>query len=96
MAKEINPNKKNNSFALVEFNKGIIQLKLYEDFDESSDKTAAYGIGGLIAGGVLLKTGLLAKIGIVLLKFSKLILIGAAAVGGAVWKFFSGKKDEQA
>ena len=31
----VNPNKKNNSFALVEFNKGIIQLKLYEDFDES-------------------------------------------------------------
>jgi hypothetical protein len=31
----VNPNKKNNSFALVEFNKGIIQLKLYEDFDET-------------------------------------------------------------
>ena len=31
----VNPNKKNNSFALVEFNKGIVQLKLYEDFDES-------------------------------------------------------------
>ena len=31
----VNPNKKNNSFALVEFNKGIVQLKLFEDFDES-------------------------------------------------------------
>jgi hypothetical protein len=31
----VNPNKKNNSFALVEFNKGIIQLELYEDFDET-------------------------------------------------------------
>ncbi len=74
----------------INFTKG----NQYADFDESIDKTAAYGIGGLIAGGVLLKTGLLAKIGIVLLKFSKLIIIGAAAVGGAVWKFFSGRKNE--
>jgi len=29
----VNPNKKNNSFAVVEFKKGIVSLKLSEDFD---------------------------------------------------------------
>jgi len=66
----------------------------YSDFDSSVDKVAAYGIAGLIAGGVLLKTGLLAKIGIILLKFIKPVLIGAAAVGGAIWRFITGKKKE--
>lgn len=64
----------------------------YADFNESTDKVAAYGIVGLIAGGVLAKTGLLAKIGLVLLKFAKVIALGAVAVGGAVVKFFTGKK----
>lgn len=80
----------NPILANMNFNEG----NRYADFDESIDKTAAYGIGGLIAGGVLLKTGLLAKIGIVLLKFSKLILIGVAAIGGLVWKFFTGRNKD--
>lgn len=64
----------------------------YSDFDSGVDKVAAYGIAGLIAGGVLLKTGLLAKIGIILLKFIKPILLGAAAVGSGIWRFITGKK----
>ncbi|HWB62223.1 MAG TPA: DUF2167 domain-containing protein [Chitinophagales bacterium] len=68
----------------------------YTQFDSNLDKVAAYGIGGLIAGGVLMKTGLLAKIGILLLKFIKPILVGAAAIGSAVWRFITGKnKDDQ-
>ncbi len=67
----------------------------YADFDSNVDKVAAYGIGGLIAGGVLLKTGLFAKIGLVLLKFGKLILIGGAAVVAGIVKFFKGKKDNE-
>ena len=65
----------------------------YADFNESTDKLAAYGIGGLIAGGVLAKTGLLAKVGLVLAKFAKVIVLGVVAVGGAIAKFFTGKKD---
>ncbi len=38
----VNPNKKNNSYALVEYNKGIVQIKLYEDFEEYS--ILKYGI----------------------------------------------------
>jgi hypothetical protein len=30
----VNPNKKNNSFVLVEFKKGLVKVKLYEDFEE--------------------------------------------------------------
>ncbi len=30
----VNPNKKNNSFVLVEFKKGFVKVKLYEDFEE--------------------------------------------------------------
>jgi uncharacterized membrane-anchored protein len=66
----------------------------YAQFDSNIDKVAAYGIGGLIAGGVLLKTGLLAKIGILLLKFIKPILVGIAAVGGSIWRFITGKKKD--
>lgn len=74
----------------VNFNDG----NKYANFDSNTDKVAAYGIGGLIAGGVLLKTGLLAKIGLVLLKFAKVIIVGAGAVVAGIAKFFKGKKDD--
>lgn len=54
----------------------------YQDFDSSSDTVAAYGIGGLIAGGVLLKTGLL-KLLIKPLIFAGIVLAG---VVGKLWK----------
>lgn len=39
--------------AMVSFNDG----HKYSEFDPDIDKVAAYGIGGLIAGKVLAKTG---------------------------------------
>lgn len=71
----------------------------YSDFNEDTDKLAEYGIGGLIVGGVLAKTGLLAKIGIFLLKIIKpLIVIVLAFVGFLGNRFFKKKKrnEEQA
>ena len=65
----------------------------YEDFDESNDKIAEYGIAGLIAGGVLAKTGLLAKLGFFLLKMWKAIAFAIVAGFGAFKKFF-GKKSK--
>ena len=70
----------------------------YSDFDPAYDKVAAYGIGGLIAGKVLLKTGLFAKLGILLVKFLKPILVGVAVLGGLLWKLLGGRSknaDEQ-
>ncbi|MEM9546520.1 MAG: DUF2167 domain-containing protein [Bacteroidota bacterium] len=73
----------------VNFNKGY----RYADFNPEYDKIAAYGIGGLIAGKVLAKAGILAKIGIFLAKFWKFLLIGVIAFFGAIRKFFGGKSD---
>lgn len=68
----------------VEFNEGYA----YNDFDSSVDKVAAYGIGGLIAGKMLAKAGMFAG----LLKFWKVIVIGAVGLFGAFKKrIFGGK-----
>jgi len=67
----------------------------YEDFDESNDKIAAYGVGGLIAGGILAKTGLFAKIGLLFAKFAKVFIIGGIAAGGAIIRLFSGRKKDE-
>ena len=55
----------------------------YADYKEG-DKTAAYGIAGLIAGGVAAKAGLFK----VLLAAWKFIAVGVIAAAGAVWRFF--------
>lgn len=56
----------------------------YTDFDGSIDKVAAYTVGGLVAGKVLLKVGFFAK-------FWKIIVIAIGALGGIVVKFFKRK-----
>jgi uncharacterized membrane-anchored protein len=60
----------------------------YADFNGNTDKVAEYGIAALVAGGVAAKLGFFGKLLALLLAFKKLILIGVAAVGSAVWKFF--------
>lgn len=63
----------------------------YKDFDSNVDEVAAWTIGGLVAGKVLAKVGLLAFFG----KFLKIILIGAGALGVGIYKFFKRKKQQQ-
>lgn len=58
----------------------------YEDFNESTDKVAAYGLAALVAGAAAKKLGLLAVIAAFLVKSWKLIMIGLAALGGGLWK----------
>lgn len=78
--------------AMVDFTAG----NRYEDFNESTDRVAEYGVAGLIAGAAGLKVA--AKLGIfaLILKkaavFWKLILIGFAAFVGFFKKIF-GRKD---
>ncbi|HWO10282.1 MAG TPA: DUF2167 domain-containing protein [Polyangiaceae bacterium] len=50
----------------------------YEDFNASSDKTAEYGLAGLIAAGAGVGAAKLVKLGL-LAKFGKLLLVGLAA-----------------
>lgn len=76
---------------IAKFNKG----SSYLDFDPSVDEVAAYTIGGLVAGKLLAKAGILA----LLLKNIKFIIIGIVALF-SVFKnkilglFGKGKKEE--
>lgn len=63
----------------------------YKDFDSKTDNVAAWTIGGLVAGKVLLKVGFW---GIIVKFFAmawKFILIGLVAVWGAIKRFFGRK-----
>lgn len=72
--------------AMTEFNTG----SKYADFDPTIDKVAAYGIGALVAGKVIAKTGLFAAALIFLKKFGIFIIIG---IGAALKKLFRKTKD---
>ena len=66
----------------------------YEDFNPGMDKVAAYGIGGLIAGKMLMKAGLIAKLGLLLAKYWKIMAVVFVAFGAGIKKFFNAKKEE--
>jgi uncharacterized membrane-anchored protein len=68
--------------------------KRYEDFDVATDHIAAYGIAALVGGVVAKKLGLLAVIGIFVLKFAKVIGIGVAAFGAGIWKMFGRRRSK--
>ncbi len=72
--------------AMAEFDEG----SRYEDFDPEYDKIAAYGIGGLIAGKVLAKTGFFVALLALAKKFGVIVL----AAGGALAAKFFKKKDK--
>jgi uncharacterized membrane-anchored protein len=58
----------------------------------SGDKIAAYGLTGLITGAAAVgaaKTGLLAKLALVLAKAGKAIVIGVAALAAGLWKILT-------
>jgi uncharacterized membrane-anchored protein len=78
--------------AMVDFTKG----QTYADFNESTDQLAAYGLAGLIAGGVAAKAGLFKGL-LVLLLASKKLLIGlVAAFGASIWggvKWLMGRRN---
>lgn len=73
----------------------FLEGQRYADYNEDTDKTAEYGIGGLIVGGVLAKTGILAKIGVFLLKIIKPLIVGVIALFGFIGKRLFGKKKEE-
>lgn len=61
--------------AAAEFNTGF----KYDEFDPSLDKVAAYGLGALVAGKLIAKTGAIAAILIALKKFWIILAVGIAA-----------------
>jgi uncharacterized membrane-anchored protein len=67
----------------------------YSDFNSNTDKVAEYGIGALVAGGVLAKTGALGAIGKFFVAAWKFIAIGVVALIAAGKKFFGKKKTDE-
>jgi uncharacterized membrane-anchored protein len=65
--------------------------KRYEDFSASTDRIAEYGLAALVGGIAIKKLGLFALLIGVVLKFAKVIFIGAAVLGAGVMKFFRRK-----
>ncbi|MCW0180933.1 MAG: DUF2167 domain-containing protein [Zavarzinia sp.] len=80
--------------SMVHFNQG----NTYAEFDSSVDETAAYGVAGLIAGGILTKAGFFKGLIALVIAFKKVIAIGAVgaiAVGyGAVKRFLGRSKGD--
>ncbi len=70
--------------SMASFNAG----HTYEEFDSNVDEVAAWTVGGLVAGKVLAKVGILA----LLLKNIKLVFIALAAAGAGLFRFFKGRK----
>jgi uncharacterized membrane-anchored protein len=67
--------------SMVSFNQG----NTYAEFNPSMDQVAAYGIAGLIAGGLLAKAGFFNGLIALLLAFKKLVVVGILAVFGGLW-----------
>ena len=82
----------NSILSLISFNQG----NTYAEFDPKIDEAAAYGIAGLVAGGILTKAGFFKGLIVLLLASKKLAgiaIIGFfAACWGAIKRFFSGNK----
>jgi uncharacterized membrane-anchored protein len=71
------------TLALVEFAPG----HRYEEFESGVDEVAAYGVGGLVAGGLLAKAGFFKALLAGILAAKKLIAVGALAGGAALVRY---------
>ena len=71
--------------ALAEFDQG----SKYSDFDPDMDDVAAYGLGALVAGKVIAKTGFLAVAFLFIKKFAVIFII---AIGAFLKRMFKRKE----
>jgi len=74
--------------ALADFDQGA----QYSDFDPDLDKVAAYGLGALVAGKIIAKTGFIAAALIFLKKFGVIFVI---AIGALLKRLFTRKKAQE-
>lgn len=72
----------------VEFREGA----RYTDFVMGSDKVAAYGVAGLVAGAALAKVGFFKLALASLIAFKKVIIVALIALGALLTKLFAGRK----
>jgi uncharacterized membrane-anchored protein len=71
-------------------NLNFVQGNRYADFNSATDKVAAVGLAALVAGAAF-KSGLLAKLLLLLIAFKKVILIVGAGMAAWVWKLVKGR-----
>lgn len=64
----------------------------YADFKPGTDKVAAYGIAGLIAGGVLAKAGFFKLIWVGILAAKKFVIIAVVAIGAWIKRMLGARK----
>ncbi len=64
----------------------------YADYKPGTDKVAAYGIAGLIAGGVLAKAGFFKLIWVGILAAKKFVIIAIVAIGAWIKKLLGARK----
>lgn len=72
----------------VNFNPG----HRYEEYVHGSDKRAAYGVAGLVAGGIAAKAGLFKVLWVGILAFKKVIILGVIAAAGVLRRVFGAGK----
>lgn len=76
---------------------GAVELQSgsrYDDFDPDIDELAAYGIGGLIAGKLAMKAGVLAGLFGFLVAAKKAVVVGLVAIGAAIASWFKRRRGE--
>jgi uncharacterized membrane-anchored protein len=73
--------------AMTQFDPG----QRYGDFNASTDKVAAYGLGALVAGAIAAKAGLFAKLLVLLVAAKKFIVVGFLALLAGLRKLFGAK-----
>ena len=83
------PSLKSHAASLLS-NLNFVQGKRYVDFDRTTDKVAAVGLAALIAGAAF-KSGLFAKLLVLIIAFKKVILLAGVAVIGFIWKLVKGR-----
>ncbi len=71
-------------------NLNFVDGKRYADFDSTTDKVAAVGLAALIAGAAF-KSGLLAKLLLLVVAFKKVIIIGIIGLAALLTKIFKKK-----
>ncbi len=71
-------------------NLNFVTGKRYADFNSTTDKVAAVGLAALVAGAAF-KSGLLAKLLVLIVAFKKVILIAGAGMAAWVWKLVKGR-----
>lgn len=64
----------------------------YADFKPGTDKVAAYGIAGLVAGGVLAKAGFFKVLWVGILAAKKFIIIAVIAIVAGMKRFLGARK----